>query len=184
MFVERCSSSMRLPLHRALNLNALLLLLTHPTVFHFYHHERHLKFLLIHAAAVLQLLSLPAFAGTTCRNKQSAHVKLHRDFLAVYHQQDTQSYSDKVNDMAWSQLEPTGPHLTYVFLTSFLMLYALFSLMIRNRLHLSEPPLATLFGIVSNFTFNTSNITADRCSNRSSDLAHSASSNLTTGASP
>jgi NhaP-type Na+/H+ or K+/H+ antiporter len=54
--------------------------------------------------------------------------------------------------MAWSQLEPTGPHLTYVFLTSFLMLYALFSLMIRNRLHLSEPPLATLFGIVSTFT--------------------------------
>jgi len=50
--------------------------------------------------------------------------------------------------MAWSQLEPTGPHVTYVFLSFFLILYALFSLMIRNRLHLSEPPLATLFGIV------------------------------------
>ncbi|KAF1831968.1 Na(+)/H(+) antiporter 2 [Decorospora gaudefroyi] len=50
--------------------------------------------------------------------------------------------------MTWSQLEPTGPHLTYVFLTSFLMLYALFSVMIRNRLHLSEPPLATLVGII------------------------------------
>ncbi|KAK0382729.1 LOW QUALITY PROTEIN: hypothetical protein NLU13_9825 [Sarocladium strictum] len=33
-------------------------------------------------------------------------------------------------------------------LTSFLLAYALLSLMIRNRLHLSEPPLATLFGIV------------------------------------
>lgn len=51
--------------------------------------------------------------------------------------------------MAWSQLEPTGPHVTYLVLTFFLILYALFSLMIRNRLHLSEPPLATLFGIVS-----------------------------------
>jgi hypothetical protein len=51
--------------------------------------------------------------------------------------------------MVWSQLEPTGPHVTYVTLTFFLILYALFSLMIRNRLHLSEPPLATLFGIVS-----------------------------------
>ncbi|CAA9962742.1 Na antiporter 2 [Pyrenophora teres f. maculata] len=50
--------------------------------------------------------------------------------------------------MAWSQLEPTGPHVTYVFLSFFLILYALFSLMIRNRLHLSEPPLATLFGII------------------------------------
>ncbi|KAJ4308422.1 hypothetical protein N0V94_009359 [Neodidymelliopsis sp. IMI 364377] len=48
----------------------------------------------------------------------------------------------------WSQLEPTGPHLTYLVLTSFLIIYALFSLMIRNRLHLSEPPLATIFGII------------------------------------
>ncbi|KAJ4336038.1 hypothetical protein N0V95_008735 [Ascochyta clinopodiicola] len=48
----------------------------------------------------------------------------------------------------WSQLEPTGPHLSYLILTSFLLTYALFSLMIRNRLHLSEPPLATLFGII------------------------------------
>lgn len=51
--------------------------------------------------------------------------------------------------MLWSQLEPTGPHVTYLALTFFLIIYALFSLMIRNRLHLSEPPLATLFGIVS-----------------------------------
>ncbi|RAR00915.1 ORMDL-domain-containing protein [Stemphylium lycopersici] len=50
--------------------------------------------------------------------------------------------------MLWSQLEPTGPHVTYLALTFFLIIYALFSLMIRNRLHLSEPPLATLFGII------------------------------------
>ncbi|KAF2759304.1 Na(+)/H(+) antiporter 2 [Pseudovirgaria hyperparasitica] len=49
--------------------------------------------------------------------------------------------------MAWSQLEPTGPHLTYLFLSLFLIAYAIFSAFIRNRLHLSEPPLATLFGI-------------------------------------
>ena len=49
----------------------------------------------------------------------------------------------------WKQLEPTPPHLTYLVLTSFLILYALFSLMIRNRLHLSEPPLATVFGIIT-----------------------------------
>lgn len=51
--------------------------------------------------------------------------------------------------MVWSQLEPTPPHLTYLTLTSFLLVYALFSLMIRNRLHLSEPPLATVFGIIT-----------------------------------
>lgn len=50
--------------------------------------------------------------------------------------------------MVWSQFEPTGPHLSYLVITSFLIVYALFSYMIRNRLHLSEPPLATLFGII------------------------------------
>ncbi|PSN73708.1 ORMDL-domain-containing protein [Corynespora cassiicola Philippines] len=50
--------------------------------------------------------------------------------------------------MAWSQLEPTPPHVVYLVLTSFLILYALFSILIRNRLHLSEPPLATIFGII------------------------------------
>lgn len=49
--------------------------------------------------------------------------------------------------MVWSQLEPTAPHLTYIIVSSFLIVYALFSLFIRNRLHLSEPPLATLIGI-------------------------------------
>lgn len=50
--------------------------------------------------------------------------------------------------MAWKQLEPTGPHVTYGAITFFLLAYALFSQFIRNRLHLSEPPLATLFGIL------------------------------------
>jgi hypothetical protein len=63
--------------------------------------------------------------------------------------------------MAWSQLEPTGPHLTYLVLTSFLIVYALFSLMIRNRLHLSEPPLATLFGISEYLLCTNDNIKAD-----------------------
>jgi NhaP-type Na+/H+ or K+/H+ antiporter len=51
--------------------------------------------------------------------------------------------------MAWKQLELTAPHISYVTVTFFLILYALFSLMIRNRLHLSEPPLATVFGIIT-----------------------------------
>ncbi|KAE9963114.1 hypothetical protein BLS_009622 [Venturia inaequalis] len=47
----------------------------------------------------------------------------------------------------WKQLEPSAPHLTYLILAAFLIAYALFSSFIRNRLHLSEPPLATLVGI-------------------------------------
>jgi NhaP-type Na+/H+ or K+/H+ antiporter len=47
----------------------------------------------------------------------------------------------------WKQLEPTGAHLTYLLLSTFLIVYALFSSFIRNKLHLSEPPLATLVGI-------------------------------------
>lgn len=50
--------------------------------------------------------------------------------------------------MTWDQIEATPSHLTYLFLSSFLIVYALFSSFIRNRLHLSEPPLAVLFGIV------------------------------------
>lgn len=49
--------------------------------------------------------------------------------------------------MAWPSLEPTSPHLTYLILASFLIVYALFSELIRNRIHISEPPLATLVGI-------------------------------------
>jgi NhaP-type Na+/H+ or K+/H+ antiporter len=48
----------------------------------------------------------------------------------------------------WDQLEPTGPHLTYLTFTVFLITYALFSQFIRNNLHLSEPPVAVLFGII------------------------------------
>lgn len=48
----------------------------------------------------------------------------------------------------WSQLEPTAPHVTYLTLSLFLILYALFSVLIRNRLHLSVPPLALLTGIL------------------------------------
>lgn len=48
----------------------------------------------------------------------------------------------------WSQLEPTASHITYLTISIFLILYALFSLLIRNRLHLSEPPLAVIYGII------------------------------------
>lgn len=50
--------------------------------------------------------------------------------------------------MAWSQLETTPPHITYLTLSAFLISYTLFTTFIRNRLHLSEPPLALLFGII------------------------------------
>ena len=49
--------------------------------------------------------------------------------------------------MAWKQIEATPLHLTFIVLSGFLLLYALFSVFIRNRLHLSEPPLALLTGI-------------------------------------
>lgn len=50
--------------------------------------------------------------------------------------------------MVWSELEPQSAHLTYIILAAFLIFYALFSLFIRNRLHLSEPPLALVCGIL------------------------------------
>ena len=46
-----------------------------------------------------------------------------------------------------AHLEPTPAHYTYLLVSLFLILYACFSTFIRNRLHLSEPPLALLFGI-------------------------------------
>ena len=51
--------------------------------------------------------------------------------------------------MSWfrKHLELTAPHFTYLIVSAFLIIYALFSHFIRNRLHLSEPPLATLVGI-------------------------------------
>lgn len=52
--------------------------------------------------------------------------------------------------MSWlsKQLDAKPPHTTYIILATFLILYALFSHFIRNRLHLSEPPLAMLVGIL------------------------------------
>ncbi|KAG9237356.1 Na(+)/H(+) antiporter-like protein [Amylocarpus encephaloides] len=50
--------------------------------------------------------------------------------------------------MAWDQLELTGPHVAYITFSGFLITYALFSQFIRNHLHISEPPLAILFGIL------------------------------------
>lgn len=44
-------------------------------------------------------------------------------------------------------LEPTPIHLTYILISTFLLFYALLSSTIRNALHLSEPPIATLLGI-------------------------------------
>lgn len=48
----------------------------------------------------------------------------------------------------WDQIEATPPHLTYLILSVFLIIYALFTRFIRNQLHLSEPPIAVLIGIV------------------------------------
>jgi hypothetical protein len=48
----------------------------------------------------------------------------------------------------WDQLEPTTPHVAYLTFSSFLLIYALFSLFIRDHLHVSEPPLAVIFGII------------------------------------
>ena len=50
--------------------------------------------------------------------------------------------------MAWSQIEPTPSHISYLVLSTFLIIYALFATFIRNRLHLSEPPIALLIGII------------------------------------
>ena len=50
--------------------------------------------------------------------------------------------------MGWNPVEATPPHLIYLILSSFLIVYALFSTFIRNRLHLSEPPLALILGII------------------------------------
>ena len=50
--------------------------------------------------------------------------------------------------MSFPFFEPTSSHLAYLTLSFFLISYALFSELIRNRLHLSEPPLATLTGII------------------------------------
>lgn len=50
--------------------------------------------------------------------------------------------------MKFHPLELTAAHLTYLIVAGFLIVYALFSVFIRNTLHLSEPPLALLTGIL------------------------------------
>lgn len=50
--------------------------------------------------------------------------------------------------MVWEQIEATPPHVTYLLLSGFLISYVLFTNFIRNRLHLSEPPIALLVGIL------------------------------------
>ena len=67
------------------------------------------------------------------------------DFLVLQHNKGT-SYKVLTVKM-WEELAPTAPHLTYLTLSIFLIIYALFSHFIRNRLHLSEPPLALLIGM-------------------------------------
>jgi len=48
----------------------------------------------------------------------------------------------------WDQLAPTPPHIAFLTIPLFLIVYCLFSRFIRNHLHLSEPPLAVVFGIL------------------------------------
>jgi sodium/hydrogen antiporter len=50
--------------------------------------------------------------------------------------------------MVWEQIEATPSHITYLLLSTFLISYTLFEKFIRNRLHLSEPPIALLIGIL------------------------------------
>lgn len=50
--------------------------------------------------------------------------------------------------MVWEQIEATPSHVTYLVLSSFLLSYTLFATFVRNRLHLSEPPIALLVGIL------------------------------------
>ena len=50
--------------------------------------------------------------------------------------------------MAWDQVEPTPAHVSYLTLSLFLIGYTLFTSFIRNRLHLSEPPIALIVGII------------------------------------
>lgn len=51
-------------------------------------------------------------------------------------------------DSVESQFEATPAHVAFVTFSIFLIVYASFSNYIRNNLHLSEPPLAVLYGII------------------------------------
>ncbi|EME46457.1 hypothetical protein DOTSEDRAFT_70456 [Dothistroma septosporum NZE10] len=50
--------------------------------------------------------------------------------------------------MVWSQIEATPPHVSYLLLSTFLISYVHFTKFLRNRLHLSEPPIALVVGII------------------------------------
>ncbi|KAI5359521.1 Putative cation/H+ exchanger, sodium/solute symporter superfamily [Septoria linicola] len=50
--------------------------------------------------------------------------------------------------MVWDQIEATPPHLSYLLISTFLITYVLFTNFLRNRLHLSEPPIALILGIL------------------------------------
>nr|POE64143.1 na(+)/h(+) antiporter 1 [Quercus suber] len=55
---------------------------------------------------------------------------------------------DVIKVQVWDQIEATPAHISYLLLSVFLITYVLFTKFIRNRLHLSEPPIALLFGIL------------------------------------
>nr|POF01376.1 na(+)/h(+) antiporter 1 [Quercus suber] len=56
--------------------------------------------------------------------------------------------ADVIGIQVWDQIEATPAHVSYLLLSVFLITYVLFTKFIRNRLHLSEPPIALLFGIL------------------------------------
>lgn len=48
----------------------------------------------------------------------------------------------------WDQIELTPPHMIYLTLPLFMIVYVLFAKLIKNIVHLSEPPLALIIGII------------------------------------
>lgn len=84
----------------------------------------------------MTLKTSPSLTLAECRHD----LYFHQNSLVIRNSFAMAKWIDK-------QLEPTSTHLTYLILSTFLILYALFSQVIRNRLHLSEPPIATLIGI-------------------------------------
>lgn len=74
---------------------------------------------------------------------------IHLDSIAVLVLGTNQDFEIAVliASMAWPEIDAQTSHLVYLLLALFLTIYALFAELIRNRVHLSEPPLATLVGI-------------------------------------
>ena len=67
---------------------------------------------------------------------------------SINHSPHTANQHIPSTNMTWNPIEATPPHRIYLILSIFLIYYALFSNFIRNRLHLSEPPLALVLGIL------------------------------------